>query len=405
MIMHMKKLLLLFLCIAALVSCGGDEGVLGPDSGNPLSECALPDTVQAGSELVLQWNGFEDAAAIALKSSAVEYDLEVEVVTSSGLIALVPREVTPGVYDVMLTQSVSMKLGAVEVTPADPESGSDENPDTGDEPGTDPEPEPGTDPEPEPGTDPDPGVDPEPGPEPPVDPEVPVEKKKLVRLEMTPYLGSAQQMIAWDIEPEVLRISVTDLTDNQVAYYDGYYVSSSPFSYDLLDDGFEESENIEIDYVMSSDGNVQTTELVRYKGTDSVTWMYDQNGRITEVSSSKQTYLSIGYTGDNISSFSSVTFEYGDPSLVNNAEAADPIWGYMSLTTNGYKEPFLYIPYLMGWYRPQSAALPTSMSSPSSDGEGVDTSSLNYDFDEDGYVTGMSWKSGSTQCKVKYIYE
>ena len=132
--------------------------MLGPDSGNPLSECALPDTVQAGGELVLQWNGFEDAAAIALKSSAVEYDLEVEVVTSSGLIALVPREVTPGVYDVMLTQSVSRKLGAVEVTPADQESGSDENPDTGDEPGTDPEPdpEPGTDPEPEPGTDPDP---------------------------------------------------------------------------------------------------------------------------------------------------------------------------------------------------------------------------------------------------------
>lgn len=413
----MKKLLLLFLCISALVSCGGDEGVLGPDSGNPLSECALPDTVQAGGELVLQWNGFEDAAAIALKSSPAEYDLEVEVVTSSGLIALVPREVTPGVYDVMLTQSVSMKLGAVEVTAADQESGSEENPDTGDEPGTDPEPgtdqepdpEPGTDPEPgsdpEPGTDPDPGVDPEPGPEPPVDPEVPVEKKKLVRLEMTPYLGSAQQMIAWDIEAEVLLISVTDLTTNQVTSYDGYYVSSSPFSYDLLDDGFEESENIEIDYVMSSDGKVESTELIRYKGTDSVTWMYDPQGRITEVSSSKQTYLSIGYTGDNISSFSSVAFEYGDPSLVNNAEAADPIWGYMSLTTNGYKEPFLYIPYLMGWYRPQSATLPTVMSSPASDGEGMESFSLSYDFDEEGYVTAMNWKNGSTPCKVTYIYE
>ena len=182
-------------------------------------------------------------------------------------------------------------------------------------------------------------------------------------------------------------------------------MSSSPFSYDLFDDGFEESENIEIDYVMSSDGKVESTELIRYKGTDSVTWMYDQNGRITEVSSSKQTYLSIVYGGNNMTSFSNVSFEYEDPSLVNNADAADVIWGYMSLTTNGYKEPFLYIPYLLGWYREQSAALPTSMSSPSSDGEGMDTCSLNYDFDEDGYVTGMSWKSGSTQCKVKYIYE
>lgn len=411
--MHMKKLLLLFLCISALVSCGGDEGVLGPDSGNPLSECAVPDTVQAGGELVLQWNGFEDAAAIALKSSAVEYDLEVEVVTSSGLIALVPREVTPGVYDVMLTQSVSMKLGAVEVTAADQESGSEENPDTGDEPGTDPEPdpEPGTDPEPEPGTDPDPGVDPEPGPEPPVD--VPSTGKRLIRLEyIEPYLGSASLMKSWEIsaeEPITLTASesVIEGSDITEQNYDTYVCDASGI-FRLDYEGMPYTDNRSMEYMRNADGRISSTQVVRYnKKSAEFSWEYNADGCLTQILATNGVKCSLGYTNGNLTSFRTMTFEYDDPSLVNSQYAANVVWGYMATDLFAFGDPFIFFPYLLGWYRMDSVVLPTAILLPDPDPAVTTpkTCPLTYIFDEDGYVVEMNWKNGGTPCKVKYIYE
>lgn len=406
-----------------MLSCAGAGGFDEQEGTNPLSECVLSATAEAGREGFIQWNGFTKDAKVDLVSSAGNsYHAVVDVVTSSGLVFLIPSDIPAGVYKVKVSMSGKVfEAGEIEIIASekkpedeDPEQDPEDDPNEGegDEPGSDPQPDEGTDDDPNEGTGDDPnegtgddtsGDGPEPGD--PMEPEIPASKKKLVRLEMIPYLGSSQHMISWDIAEDMLTVSITDVSAGQVSSRDEYSETTNQYSYELTLDENEVSENLEIDYSVSSEGKVVSTELVRFKGTDSVNWMYDSKGRITEVSSSKREYLSIGYDGDNMSSFSSLAFEYGDPSLINNADAADVIWGYMALTTNGYKEPFLYIPYLLGWYREQSAALPTAMSSPSADGESVDTSSLSYDFDEDGYVTGMSWKSGSTQCKVTYIYE
>ena len=73
--------------------------------------------------------------------------------------------------------------------------------------------------------------------------------------------------------------------------------------------------------------------------------------------------------------------------------------------TRGANDPFLYIPYLYGWYRPRSAMLPSAMNSPAASGSGMDRAELEYEFDEDGYVVVMKWKDGSSQYQVSYIYE
>ena len=54
-------------------------------------------------------------------------------------------------------------------------------------------------------------------------------------------------------------------------------------------------------------------------------------------------------------------------------------------------EPFMYVPYFLGWYSKASAQLPTSMLVPSPTGTGTDTYPITYEFDEDGYVVKMSW--------------
>ena len=87
--------------------------------------------------------------------------------------------------------------------------------------------------------------------------------------------------------------------------------------------------------------------------------------------------------------FGSRSFEFADANLVNHPAAPDVIWGYMSLMN--IAEPFMYVPYFMGWYAKASAQLPTSMIIPSPTGTGTESYPLSYEFDEDGYVVKMSF--------------
>ena len=88
---------------------------------------------------------------------------------------------------------------------------------------------------------------------------------------------------------------------------------------------------------------------------------------------------------------------------MNNTYAADVIWGYMAMKET--VDPFVYFPYLLGWYSPKSTRLPVSMSVPSYDGSGADVYTLSYEFDDDGYVTSMSWKEGSASYSIEFVYQ
>jgi hypothetical protein len=92
-------------------------------------------------------------------------------------------------------------------------------------------------------------------------------------------------------------------------------------------------------------------------------------------------------------------FSYDDASLKNHHNAPDVVWGYMSVMEKF--DPFLYFPYLLGWYDKTSSALPTSMTI--SSGTGTVTLPLTYIFDEEGYVTEMKWTDGGSN-KVMFTY-
>ena len=90
--------------------------------------------------------------------------------------------------------------------------------------------------------------------------------------------------------------------------------------------------------------------------------------------------------------FRNTVFVYDDPELVNHPDAADAVWAYIALQE--LNDPFVCIPYLMGWNIRSSCQLPTAVKMPDpSDPSGVKTVTepLEYEFDEDGYVSKMSW--------------
>jgi hypothetical protein len=67
-------------------------------------------------------------------------------------------------------------------------------------------------------------------------------------------------------------------------------------------------------------------------------------------------------------------------------------------------DPFVYFPYFMGWYTEASAQLPARIVKPSPTGTGTVTLTLSYEFDDDGYVSKMSWTDEGENYAVEYRY-
>ena len=85
--------------------------------------------------------------------------------------------------------------------------------------------------------------------------------------------------------------------------------------------------------------------------------------------------------------------------MKNHPDAPDVVWGYMSVMEKF--DPFLYFPYLLGWYDKSSSLLPSSMTI--SSGMSTKNIPLTYAFDDDGYVTEMKWSDGGDN-KVIFTY-
>ena len=111
----MRKLFLILATVISFVSCVKENGPSG-SAENPLNECRCPATVRAGGDGIIQWNGFTEGDALALVTdSAVEYPLEVKVVTASGLIFTIPSDVPAGEYQLVLLGDVRKELGRIMV--------------------------------------------------------------------------------------------------------------------------------------------------------------------------------------------------------------------------------------------------------------------------------------------------
>ena len=444
----MKKItevLLAMMLAAVAVSCGEkvDPTPVGPGKDpdkDPLANCVLPASVKAGGEVQVQWDGFKDDAAISLvgEDSASKM-MQVKIVTAYGLTFEVPIDFPTGVYTVVLKQQgETMELGSIKVdapdmpvtglkVPAGAVQGEVVSIDgigfkdgckviaVGQD-GAEYELPAGLSVS---------GIS-------VTIPETLAEGdyqlyliqdglrwllsssfsvvaevvvKTLERVDYyTSYDDERLLRLTWEIsreEPVTLTLSQFIVTGDEAVLdiYDQYVLGSDGF-FELVVDGFEESNNMKMSYTRDDEGKVILADVLRYgkKETTPFTWTYDQDGFLTDVSSPVASLSSFEYEAGNMVTFRNTAFEFGDPSLVNNPSAPDVIWAYMALMDN--KEPFMYVPYFLGWYTKASAQLPTAMLEPSNTGTGTDTYPITYEFDSDGYVVKMYLGSD----KVEYFY-
>ena len=208
-------------------------------------------------------------------------------------------------------------------------------------------------------------------------------------------------MLEWTISEEVLTITsyMIEAGQTELSNYDRY-VSDGNGGYILEYDGFQASNDLAMTYHWDQDGKVVSTDVLIYghDETTPFTWNYDADGYVTDITSPKLTLRRFEYQDGNITLFRVTSFEYEPDGPVNHSSAPDAIWGYMSLVEKN--DPFVYFPYLLGWYTKASAQLPVRMVT----GTGTLVDPLSYTFDEDGYMTKMEWSDAGDGYTVEYIY-
>lgn len=436
----MKRILVILIGLLLAVSCRDVGDLNGTGGQNYLSECVLPSSVQAGEDALVQWNGFNKEAKIWLVSEdGQEYEVQIKVLTDSGIMFVVPAGLPAGTYSLVLDQDGRKRLGTFEVLAAD-------MPITGlsvpskavigeellidgigfeegcslllvDASGNEYEAEATLVPS---------GIS----------VMLPGDIKKggyevylvqdgavwlisssftvykkggvqtLMRLDYySPYLNSSKLKLSWEInreDPITLTLSeyLVEGEEETLQAYD-QYVCDATGTFKLTHDGFESSNDLTMAYTRNADGIVTVADVKIYgkSSTTPFSWAYDADGYLTEISSPANSFRSLEYTDGNLTTFRNSSFTYEDPELVNHPSAPDVVWAYMAMMESN--DPFVYIPYLLGWYAKASAQLPTMMVLPSPTGTGTTKSPLTYTFDDEGYVVKMAWESS----EIDFIFE
>lgn len=445
-----------------LVACTGEENPSGNGNGNgneggnsngtgnggSQSEIICPASVRAGADGVIQWDGFADGDELsAVSKEGDEYALEVDYVTSSGMGFTVPVDVPAGKYMLVLIRAERKELGEIEITaPAMPITGLSVPAQSlaGEEVLIS-------------------GVGYKQGciilftdnagfelkldavvtndgvtvtlPEDMpvgsydvyllqdnlewllksgfavIEEVIEVVEKDLVELRSySPAEDEEMTLITWNInraDPVTLTLSKYTVSAGVETFEcNDVYVADGEYSLVLEEDGFEITNNLEMDYMLT-DGVVTGAEVLRY-GKQNPThydWSYDSDGYLTDIVLPGGTLYTLSYESGNLTYIYGTRFEYSDPLLVNAANAPDVVWAYVALRDR--KESAAYFPYLLGWYDKTSAQLPTMMYLPDTsnpDGTGEIACQLTYDFDSDGYVSKMSWNQGGSAYWIEFVY-
>ena len=435
----MKKFKIILFALWAAVSCNGLDDMRGSGGQNPLDTCVLPSAVQAGEEALVQWNGFTKDAKIWLVSEdGQEYEIVIKVMTDSGIMFVVPVGLPAGAYKLVLDQGGRQELGCIDVLAADlPVTGLKVPSGVviGEELLIE-------------------GVGFEDGCsvvlvdafgneyEAPasivtsgISIALPIGVKKgtyevyfiqggaswlisssftvyrksgprtLVRLDyITPYLNTSLLRLSWEVDrndPVTLTLSQYLIEDKEetLQAYD-QYVCDDQGVFRLEHDGFEESNDLMMSYVRDADGVVTVADVQIFgsSNTTAFEWTYNADGYLTNVASANFS-RPLTYSSGNLTKFWTTRFEYKDVELFNHPSASDVAWAYMAMMDTS--DPFVYFPYLLGWYNKTSAQLPTALVLPSPVGTGTITKELTYTFDDEGYVEKMAW--GSTE--IDFIYQ
>ena len=447
--MTMKKFLMLLCAVSALlVSCEKPEGPVNNDPvdgpvDNPMDKCEVPAQVRAGGEGTLLWNGFKENAQLSLDSEVLgEVQLTIKTITASGITFSVPATTREGEYMMILIQDGRHELGKIKVlpmqmpitglsVPANAQQGETITiSGMGFKEGCSVVFESA-------------GVETQMtvnmvngGIEVIIPEDMPAGKYKISLVQdgltwllaenfevyenlvikqfsairyYAPYISADTQLVMeWKVsreEPVTFTVSqyVIESGVEELNAYDQYVMDASGLI-TLDHDGFESSNDLEVSYQKNADGQVTVADVLVYGDDETTpfTWTYDSDGRLLDISSPKRSFRSLEYDGDNLTMFRQISFEYDAESPANHPYAQDVVWGYMALLEEN--DPFVYFPYLMGWYTEASAQLPARIVKPTPDGTSTVTLTLSYEFDADGYVTKMSWVDENENYAVEYRY-
>lgn len=438
---------LLFLLLAFFVAASCIDSQTGDDTGivtDPVSECVVPPSARSGAEVILQWNGFTDDASVILRSASGDETLVyIKVITRSGMIFVVPPGTEPGMYGLFLVQDGEHDLGSIEILPPlIPVSGvsvpsSCMAGETVTVKGTGFKPSSSVvlvgkdgskhEIEAEYGAGGLSFVVPDDIPE--GDYSVylvqdgnewllseslsvqALSMKKLASVAYQgPYMGTTQIRYTWKVtEDEPLRILLVEATVDAGGNVDegsyDEYTAVAENAFEMTNDGMEASNDLSMTYSFDQDGRVVTSDVLIYGKSQPTefTWSYDNDGYLLDVtyvaSSGLRTFRELSYDKGNLVRFRNTEFVYDDETLKNHPAAPDVVWGYMAVMEKF--DPFVYFPYLLGWYDMKSSSLPTAMTIAS--GTGTVTLPVGYAFDEDGYVVEMKWNDGGPS-KVIFSY-
>lgn len=446
----MKKLLLFSLAVLTFCACES-IGIGEKDVNNPLNDCVISAAVQSGNEAVVQWNGFVGTPQLVLKSAdGSECQVAVKVVTASGVIFVVPAGLVPGEYTLVQKGTQPVELGKIEILQPDLPVTGLKYP-TYTHPGAvfdvqgigfdesfalvlksaqstirlDAQ-----------LTDAGLSVSVSDDIQPHVYSLVLVSgidewvlsgsfnvtrKKRLVAVRKTAPHDTQTSVNEYRVEysgGQVVAIRYTSgLYEDDVLVEtsaDDRYVQEEPgfFNGIRVENGenlYPGSYNFQWRYFYDESGRIVSTDVLRFSNKEPAgihrefKWEYDTDGRPSKVPFelggmmlSHQTYQ---YDNGNLVSLSFVDFAYDDETLVNNPYAVDAALGYDMMRI--YEEPFLYVPYITGVHSYVSRLLPsgyykaTGLSS-------VGLFPFTYEFDQDGYMTVMSWEGSAS---ISFIYE
>lgn len=428
-----------------LSACVSKESVSG-EGTDPLAECVITDSAKPGKDAFIQWNGFEKDARITLRGAdGSEYEVNISIITDSGLIFQVPSSIFPGIYTVVLTQGDTRELGIIEILESDIPVGSLDFPlyaAPGDNlfiSGT--------------GFETSHSLFLKSG-------------SKMIQISGTAESGGYDAKIPSDAERGVYSLWLSDgssswmLTDSftiairkrlvsvsriepydaemkyRTSYtveYDGDEVNAITYTasimengvvvneevrsrYILHDDGVYRAEggrsssnNFNFGYTRDSDGRIVSADVLRYSRTNpdgtmrQFLWVYDTEGRPTNVTfvldgvtRSIQIYF---YENGNLIETNSSSFVYDDENLVSQPFAIDAAHAFDMMANT--MEPFLYAPLLTGEHPFASRLLPTAfkrITGPTS----TQNVPFSYEYDEDGYVRSMKWDDGNTLIVFDY---
>lgn len=114
----MKKIriMMLMICsICAFSACSDDDD---PTPQNPVSNVKIPATAEIGTEIIVSGTGFASTAQFTFKGTASSADVSQPTIVSTGVTMTVPMSLTPGKYTLVLKQDGKWELGSIELTAA-----------------------------------------------------------------------------------------------------------------------------------------------------------------------------------------------------------------------------------------------------------------------------------------------